>query len=441
MQLDLAWVYSEAGAPRKALPLVRAVIDWAGPSGDRPILGSALGAEILIGVSLGYPVDEGKLERALALEDWTTRQFRGLRPSSTAAGSFLTIGDLPRARICLDRWRDQLIMRGEEDELPPLAWQGVIIACLSGQPMEAARIAHEAVAAACASDTLSLGFPLMARAHAFVYLGRLEEARADLAEASAIFGTTMGSHGAAMAVAPLLAFAALSAGDPSTVHQILGPLVDDVLANGLGEPFATPASLPNEIDALVALGELEKASQLIDLLAERGRVLDRPWALAHAARGRGLLLAARGDLEGAERAIQEALSQHQRFDMPFELGRTLLAQGQIHRRTRHKRAAKESVERAHRLFHEMGAPLWGRPGQSRTGPLGPAANLGSAHRHRTPRRRARSNRIDRQRHRRSPVCEPTDRRVDPDARLPETGYLLARRARGAHHHRIVRLAF
>jgi tetratricopeptide (TPR) repeat protein len=340
IQLDLAWVLTEAGAPQQALPLVQAVIDWAEGSGDRQLLGSALGAHVYLGVNSGQPVDEPKLDRALELEDWTTRQFRGLRPSSTAAGMFLAIGNLPRARTCLARWRDRLIARGEEEELPTVDWQSVIIACLSGQPIEAARIAQEAVAAATASGTLSLGFPLMARAHAFVYLGRLEEARADLAEASAVFGAATGSHGAGMPVAPLLAFAALSTADMSTVHEILSPFVDDVLANGLGEPFVSPASLNNEIDALVALGELEKAEQLIEWLAERGRILDRPWARAVAARSRGLVLSARGDLEGAERAIEEALLEHHRFEMPPELGRTLLAQGRIHRRARHKRAAE-----------------------------------------------------------------------------------------------------
>jgi DNA-binding CsgD family transcriptional regulator len=370
IQLDLARVFTESGAPQKAMPLVQAVIDWAEPSADRQLLASALGVEVNLSVRLGHPVDERKLARALALEDWTTRQFAGLRPSFHAAWHFFTIGNLPQARICLARLRDQLSMRGEEEEFPLLANQEVTIACVSGEPIEAARIAQEAVAAATASDTLSLALPLMARAHAFVFLGRLEEARADLAEASTILGAAAGdqpnqrhptlgdlARGAAGAVAPLLANAALSSGDMSTVHELLGPLADDVLANGLGEPL-NAACLHDEVEALISLGELAKAGQLIELLAERGRLLDRPWARAVAARGRGLLLAAKGDLEGAEQAIEEALLEHQRFEMPPELGRTLLAEGRIHRRARHKRAAKESLERAHRLFEEMGARLW-----------------------------------------------------------------------------------
>jgi DNA-binding CsgD family transcriptional regulator len=375
MQLDLAWLVSQTGAPQQALPLVQAVIEWAEPRGDRPLLASAVGADVFLNVRLGHPVDEQKLERALAMEDWTTRQFRGLRPSFNAASSFLLTGNLPQARICIARLRHQLTTRGEEEELPVLAWQAVLVACASGELIEAARIAQEAVAAASAGDSLSLGIPLMARALSSAYLGRVDEARADAAEASAIFGAAMGYHPdqrhppVSVGVAAVLAFAALSTGDASTAHEILGPLADVVLADGLGEPYS-PADLPDEIEALVALGELEKASRLIGLLDERGRALDRPWALAVAARGRGLLLAARGDLEGAERAIEEALSQHQRMDMPFDLGRTLLAEGQIRRRARHKRAAKESLQQAYRLFHDMGARLWAEQAQTELNRLG-----------------------------------------------------------------------
>jgi DNA-binding CsgD family transcriptional regulator len=363
IQLDLAWVLSQTGAPQDALPLVEAVIDWAEPRGDRQLLASALGADVFLSVRLGHPVDERKLERALMLEDWTTRQFRGLRPSSNAAWNFLLTGNLPRARTCLARLHDQLIARGEEEELPLLAWQAVLVACASGELIEAGRIAQDAVAAATANDNLSLGIPLMARAMASAYLGQVDEARVDVAKATAILGAVTGHQPnqrhqpVTVGMPAVLAFAALSTGDASTAHEILGPLADHVLANGLGEPYS-PADLADEIEALVILGELTKASRLIELLAERGRVLDRPWALAVASRGRGLFLAATGDLEGAERAIQEALREHQRLDMPFELGRTLLAEGRIRRRARHKRAAKESLERAHRLFDEMGAGLW-----------------------------------------------------------------------------------
>jgi DNA-binding CsgD family transcriptional regulator len=44
--------------------------------------------------------------------------------------------------------------------------------------------------------------------------------------------------------------------------------------------------------------------------------------------------------------------------MPFELGRTLLAQGQLRRRAKQKRAARESLQEARQIFEGLGAALW-----------------------------------------------------------------------------------
>jgi hypothetical protein len=54
----------------------------------------------------------------------------------------------------------------------------------------------------------------------------------------------------------------------------------------------------SELDALVELGQLDRAAALAEELAARGRALDRPFALATAARARGLVLAARDDVDG-----------------------------------------------------------------------------------------------------------------------------------------------
>ena len=61
---------------------------------------------------------------------------------------------------------------------------------------------------------------------------------------------------------------------------------------------------------------------------------------------------------GAAAAFGQALAQHERLPMPFELGRTLLAQGQLRRRAKQKRAARESLQGALDIFERLGAPLW-----------------------------------------------------------------------------------
>jgi DNA-binding CsgD family transcriptional regulator len=42
----------------------------------------------------------------------------------------------------------------------------------------------------------------------------------------------------------------------------------------------------------------------------------------------------------------------------FELARTLLALGTVQRRAQHKRAARETLERAVEIFERLGARLW-----------------------------------------------------------------------------------
>ena len=79
-----------------------------------------------------------------------------------------------------------------------------------------------------------------------------------------------------------------------------------------------------------------------------------------ALRCRGLLLAERGDTEAAIAALEAAAVEPEppREGNPFELARTLLALGTVQRRAQHKRAARESLQRAAEIFERLGARLW-----------------------------------------------------------------------------------
>jgi DNA-binding CsgD family transcriptional regulator len=128
-------------------------------------------------------------------------------------------------------------------------------------------------------------------------------------------------------------------------------------AFGIAEPIL-PFFLPDAIEALVALGRIDRAEPLIDALERRGRELDRPWALAIAARCRGLLLAAKGDLAGSAITLADALTEHERLDMPFERARTLLAKGLVERRDKQRAKARASLTEALGMFEQIGTPLW-----------------------------------------------------------------------------------
>ena len=73
------------------------------------------------------------------------------------------------------------------------------------------------------------------------------------------------------------------------------------------DPASTPTELPyatflaDAIEALIQVGRGTEAEPLIGALERNGERRDRAWMLAAGARGRSMLLAARGDLDAARR--------------------------------------------------------------------------------------------------------------------------------------------
>src|SRR5258708_40137817 len=129
------------------------------------------------------------------------------------------------------------------------------------------------------------------------------------------------------------------------------------IAVGLREPSIV-AFAPNAAEALVAVGNLDDAKVLIEWLEDHGRRLDRPWALAVGGRCRSLLLAAMGELEAAIRSCEQALAEHGRIDMPFELARTMLVLGRLQRPRGRRRVAKAWLVASLGFFTHLGTRLW-----------------------------------------------------------------------------------
>ena len=112
------------------------------------------------------------------------------------------------------------------------------------------------------------------------------------------------------------------------------------------------------LEALVAVGELDEAEAVLDLWEPRAAAVDRAWALAILARCRGLVRAARGDLDGALSAFEAAFAAHDRSCDPFHHARTALALGRTQRRAKKRAAARATLEDARSRFEALGAPLW-----------------------------------------------------------------------------------
>jgi len=293
-----------------------------------------------------------------------------------AAATTEPLTRLPRFDPCLVKgivlkWCDQIdearprmadgyrnrVNRGDEASLPFLLYHFAELECWAGNwdaaeeyALEACRVADETHQLTMRPATLySLA---LVRAHR----GQARQARELADEALALCDST-GNVPVRSMVLSVLGFIAMSLDDARTAHAHLGRLAKVVSAVGLGEPSVVKF-LPDEIEALAALGEVDLAREFTRQLEEQGQSLGRPWALATGARCRACLADLDGDLDGARAACEQALAQHKRLQMPFELGRTLLVTGMIERRADCRPAARAALSQALGIFEYLGAPLW-----------------------------------------------------------------------------------
>ena len=86
--------------------------------------------------------------------------------------------------------------------------------------------------------------------------------------------------------------------------------------------------------------------------------MGRDWALAMAARCRGLAHAELGELDAALNALEESRRAHEVLELPFERARCVLEIGRVQRRRKQKRLAREALLEAAQTFAVLGTPLW-----------------------------------------------------------------------------------
>lgn len=138
---------------------------------------------------------------------------------------------------------------------------------------------------------------------------------------------------------------------------------------GLGDNLPRP-EVSDAIEALAGIGSLDEARARIAPFEEVARRLGGPWAISAAARVRGLIAAAGGDLESAETWLDEAVTANAQSETPLELGRSLLALGEVRRRRHEKRVAREALTRALEVFEELGTPVWAERARRELGRIG-----------------------------------------------------------------------
>jgi len=310
-----------------------------------------------------------RLDRALREEDRDRRRLAFTSPRLIAGLLLMWTGRAREAAETLVALRAEQRERGVESDIPTsslyLTWAYLWL----GETDRAAEIAtSDTAAVALLGDPGTTALALSAAALVSAQQGDIAATRE---QANTALARLVELEWWTATVFPrwALGFGELSAGDPAAAHAALAPLTEMLPSLGLADPIGL-IFLPDEIEALVSLGELARAQPLIELLRRLGETHDRPWAIAAAARGHGILAAARGDLEEAIAALEEALAAHDRVEMPFERGRTLLALGRTLRRRKQWSAAREALREALALFVQTGAPLWAQAARNEVGRAG-----------------------------------------------------------------------
>ncbi|ORB64328.1 helix-turn-helix transcriptional regulator [Mycolicibacterium tusciae] len=356
--ITLAYSLMHANQVREGKDVARQAVEDAERLGQPHLLSLALGMRVMLDFVAGEGFDSASLQRALELEDEDTFTPLVFRPRMQHALLLEWTGELAAARQKLEAIRLRCMEKGEEGEYVFIAQHVVMSSVWAGDFINANLVAEDAMERA---RQLSGGTPLFLahsmRAPLAVFAGQEDEARRTIAAGLEI-GRQTGTFRLGERLLATLAFLEVSLGNYPEALAAVAPLLSGF------DPASTPtelpgaAFLPDAIESLVQLGRLAEAAPLIEALERNGRTFDRAWMSAVGARGRAMTLAATGDLAGAHAAAQQAMTEHERVDMPFDRARTLLLLGQLERRMRKKEAASRSLQMALEVFERHNVPLW-----------------------------------------------------------------------------------
>jgi DNA-binding CsgD family transcriptional regulator len=246
--------------------------------------------------------------------------------------------------------------RGDEASSSGLLANMSIVLSWTGQLRRARELAAEALDLAQQTEQeVWIGVALCARGQVCARGGELDEATAAADEVNRRLKVHPDETVGAIA-AMVLGLVAFARADYAEADRQFGLNDDFDEAHHVREP-------PNRYhadraEAVISLGDLDRAEKLVSRLEERAEALPRPWVLAAAARTRGLLQSAHGDQGGALESMQKAMKHHEHLDMPLERARTLLALGQVHRRRNERRAARAAFEESLATFARLGVAPW-----------------------------------------------------------------------------------
>jgi DNA-binding CsgD family transcriptional regulator len=159
----------------------------------------------------------------------------------------------------------------------------------------------------------------------------------------------------------------LSLGHPEPALACFEEQQAVLTAHGIRDVDLSPA--PELVELYLRLGRPREAAHAADEYSRAATAKAQPWALARAARCRGL--AAPGDVPGD--SFEIALALHQQTPDVFETARTHLAYGSHLRRARQRIQAREQLRAAIDIFDNLGAEPWSETARSELAATGETA--------------------------------------------------------------------
>ena len=327
------------------------LLEEQGDNSDPAVASFALANHIRADLFLGNGFDKTAANRALALE-----QAAHDPPASVddrmvyRLGQWLRyVDELGPAREHLGQAYRTAIDEGDEASRINILLNQLLVELWAGE----VRVAED-VMTTLRETAVQLGVPAAAevwQTYLDANLGKLERVRKLAAEAEREEPIVD------MLYLRSLGIVELAAGEREAADRDLERAGRRLEGIGFREPAVWRVEA-DRIEAAVGVGDIARAEALtmrFERQAERSQI---PWGLAAAARCRGILAAERGDAEGAVAALARALAAHEHCPMPFERARTLLVLGQVHRRAKRKRLAKEALTAALGIFENVRSELW-----------------------------------------------------------------------------------
>ena len=353
--LDREMIERSTGRLDLALPIAQLALAAAEEAGDLELQAYAhvrtADLEVLLGLGGDDPV--ARFERAEELDRQVHVDAEHSAPVMLAV-CLIRAGRLDEARPRLVEGRRRAVAEGDENS------QILICLCLSelewlaGNWQDAAAYAAEGLELAeQAGLRMRIGFMGCLAALVEASRGDPERART-LANRSAAVSDEVDDIGYSRYARQVLAFLDLSLGDPAATLRSLDTYV-------IGHAIEGPkriAFIGDLVEAMVQVGDIEGAANLTSEAAARGAQIRRRPLLAIADRCRALVLAVRGDLDGAIDAGSRSVAVFGELGHPFERARSLLVLGEVQRRAKHRRAARETLTEAIDAFDRLGAHLW-----------------------------------------------------------------------------------